>query len=475
MLPKFGKVKKLTKGGAIIPINHDLIAKITKEFNIDSCLEIFNELPRIRGELTTLREPKCYAGVFIKDDLPYRIVNYENLFDSPTFNIYNFNSANYSKLTKCLSYSLYRIFDFDYSISMLLNLIQTCNFLKDSHSDLLVRLYISHNLFLLKPDETHGDKLIYVLTILDELLKFPFFELHQVFIENLHSISLIPEIIEKQRLFRFMALVDPTIDACYSKDIDSIITETEIEAFERFFHDDRFLISYYNYYQLFHNNSTVIKNAIYTDFLNIEKYDDDFFEIMEQFQDKPEWFAIYQNAFPKPMLKHKIPAGLFMVKRGVITIDKFRETYELLVSNYHKIKVFLFNLIGKISNHSGEPTKRNKYSYDLERLIIKYDLYKIERRLLPPIFPEPTDDDFRNFEILKNLHYSGSIYLNYYVSTLETLNNGFDENFLSNLINFIPDERIKELGISEELLPFINEIKTTFELKPIGIDYFPIH
>lgn len=480
---KFGHIKKLTKGGAIIPIKPELLAKINREFNIDSCFEIFNELPRMREELT-LREPKCYAGVFIKDDLPYRVVKYDDLFSSSTFDVYNFNSENYTKPVKCLSYSLYRDEVFGYSITMLLNLLQTCNILREKDSDLLVRLYISHNLFLLKPDEfekPESDNLIYILTILDELLKFPFFELHQVYIEDFHSRSLIPEIIEKQRLFRFIGFIDPTLDVCYSKDIDSIITNTEFEDFERFYRDERYLLGYYNFYKRFSYDSAKKLRNQKNKFLNVDNYDDEYFEILEKFESRPKWFSLYQNAFPKPMLKYKLPAGLVMVKRGVITVERFREIFNLIKTNYHKIKVFLFNLIGRLTNHKDEPLKRNRYTYDFDNLKINYDFYKIDRTIHPPKFPEPTAEDYEKFEVLQSIHYCGGLYQSYYISPLETLNVGFDENFLTNLLSFIPEGRVLELEVDEKIttptktnVPIINDFKTSFELKPDYIEYLPV-
>jgi hypothetical protein len=482
---KFGKVNKLTKGGAVIPIKPELLGKINREFNIDTCLDIFNDLPRIREELTALREPKCYAGVFIKDDLPYRIVKYDDLFGSPTFVVYNFNGENYTKPVKCLSYSLYRNEVFGYSITMLLNLLQTCNILRETGRDLLVRLYISHNLFLLKPEEYEKpeieSKLIYVLTILDELLKFPFFELHQVYIEEFHSRSLIPEVIEKQRLFRFISFIDPTLDVSYSKDIDSIITNTELEDFERFYRDESYLLGYYNFYKRLSNYSGEIKTYPKSEFLNVNNYEDENFEILGEFESRPIWFSLYQNAFPKPMLKYKLPAGLVMVKRGVITVERFREIFNLIKTNYHKIKVFLFNLIGSLTNHKGETLKRNRYSYDFDNLVINYDFYKIDRKVHPPLFPEPTVEDQKKFNILQSIHYCGGLYQSYYISPLETLNIGFDENFLTNLLSFIPEGRVLELEVDEKMttttkhnVPIINDFKTTFELKPDSIEYLPV-
>lgn len=482
---KFGKVNKLTIGGAIIPIKPELLAKINREFNIDTCLDIFNDLPRIREELTALREPKCYAGVFIKDDLPYRIVKYDELFGSSTFVVYNFNGENYTRPVKCFSYSLYRITDFKYSITMLLNLLQTCNILMENRSEILVRLYISHNLFLLKPEEFEKpeikDNLIYVLTILDELLKFPFFELHQVYIEDFHSSSLIPKVIEKQRLFRFIAFIDETIDVCYSKDIDSVITSVELEDFERFYRDERYLIGYFNLYGklLFDSNEIERKPSNY--YLNVDNVEGPSFDMVKKFNARPAWFQLYQSSFPEIMLKYKIPAGLVMIKRGVISIDRFRETFNMVQSNYLKFRRFLFNLIGRYSNHIGNNESKNRFIYDFDTFTINYNYSFFDRSIKPSVFPEPSAIDKEKFDILQSIMYCGASFHSYFTKPLEALNVGFDENFLASLFYEVPKERVLELVLDDKLItsikgnvPIVNEFRTIYELKPDGIDYTPV-
>lgn len=481
---KFGKVKKLLKGGGVIPIKRELVEKIDGEFNISSCLEIFSELPSLAAELTALRQPKCYAGVFIKDDLTHRIVKYDEIFGSPTFVVYNIDEANYTKPVKCLSYSLYRTDKFEYSITMLLNLLQTCNILSDMGSELLVRLYISHNLFLLQPEEFENPEkkndLKYVLTILNELLKFRFFELHQVYVKNLHSRSLIPDEIEKQRLFRFVSFIDDTIDVCYSKDIDSIITRTELDDLERFYRDDRYLFCYYNLYGKNASDSNEIESKPREKFLNINNVDRSRFDILKKFNGHPEWLRLYQFSFPEIMLRYKIPAGLIMVKKGVIDIDKFRDAYNTVQSNYLKFRMFLFNLIGKLSDHSNS-RMRNGFRYDESTLTIVHEPFSDDTTSRPHVFPRPSDVDNEKFDILQDIIYCGGHYYTYFSKPIKILNIGFDENLLASLFCDVPNERVLELTLDDKLVtstkknvPIVNEFRTNYRIIPETIEYTPV-
>jgi hypothetical protein len=124
-----------------------------------------------------------FIRCFLIDKIPYKIVKYEDLFDSDTYDIYNYNEVNYSKSpVNCLSYSLYRNSRLDlekqikYCSPMLLNLYQTCIYLNEHKEKFQgdIRLYISHNLFLMTEEEKSipqiRENFVYIIHILNELL-----------------------------------------------------------------------------------------------------------------------------------------------------------------------------------------------------------------------------------------------------------------------------------------------------------------
>jgi len=397
-------------------------SRLNFESTLESCFKVFSELEK-DGELI---EKECFAP-FRVGQTDFKIEKYDDMFSSTVYDVYTYKKDNYETLYGgprdnicCFSYSLYAKIGVEtrkdgllnYSISNLLNLVKTCEILEDfmknrylSMPYIIVRLFANPNVFI--PDEKFKNHSDFKATcgILKRLFEFPFFEFHQIYIPKFSENFFI----ERERFFRFFSLFDSRLKITVSKDIDSVITQFELENLLLFSNDkDKSLLFYDIYIDTdFCLKENQFRKRIFDDdkvFLKlfdekIETEENRIFELSCVYVNaNPPWLKDYQRIFYDKILNYKIPAGLFVVKNKLLNFEIFKSSLDLVLSNlnrlYSKIydKKFMENL--RITNHQD-------YDYIITNL-------------------KPTE----NFVITEI---------------------GFDEIFLANLFNFVPIDNVVKI------------------------------
>lgn len=377
--------------------NIPLLKHIETPNTLETCLNVFKKLEESDTELI---EKNCFIP-FRVSGTDFKINKYDGLFGK-TFDIFTFNPKNYDNEMNpiSLSYSLYAKLDqtadnstpnlLKYSVSSLLNLLKTCNIVKefrrnintlDKSVDILfpnrkpfiIRLYANPNVFI--PNEKAKTNADYDKTqsILKKLLEFPFFEFHQIFIPNFSE----KYAIERERFFRFFSIFDESVSIAACKDIDSVITNFELENLYTFLNDNSKKLMYYDFYSeknskaINRNNTTnadIIKSELEGNTGKCKKT-----SVLEKFARlHPAWLHQYQLIFYNTTFKYQIPAGLFAVKKGTISLTKFIETLNLIIENIQKI-------YSKINDREfmNRLEKIDWYSFNNLNLSIKINIFEI--------------------------------------------------------------------------------------------------
>jgi len=388
---------------------------------LDECKKIFEQL---KTDSTKIYNEYCFAPAQTKSFATskkniIKIDKFDKLFDG-TYDVYNFNRYNYSEpLLKpaCLSYSLYAPskefgldLNLDYAISSLLNLLKTCQILQteiygkneSNRVPIIVRLYVNPNIFLVSEKEKE-DRFDVTLSILDELLAFSFFEYHQIYIPNFEKTNEM----ERQRIFRFFPIFDDRVSIICSKDIDSVITQYELENIQKFFFDKECQLLFIDIYNDLNWKGDDPNNEDETSMIiNLDPEDDTKTSIFKKkfLKPNPNWLYLYQQINFKTKFKYQVPAGLFMLKSNVISFDSFVKTFDFVSKNIDSI---------------------------IESLMESEKLDAAERK--NPLLYHFLD--------------------NYYKQALEYRNMfffGFDEIFLMNLFQSIPEKNVVELRTYEQ-------------------------
>jgi hypothetical protein len=349
--------------------NIPLLKQIETPNTLEICLNLFRKL---EDSDTELIEKNCFSP-FRVSGIDFKINKYDRLFDK-TFDIFTFNPKNYNNEINpiCISYSLYAKLDqtsnnttpnlLKYSISSLLNLLKTCNVIKEftrnistidksinilfpNRKPFIIRLYANPNVFI--PSEKTKNNIDYDRTqsILKKLLEFPFFEFHQIYIPNFSE----KYTIERERFFRFFSIFDESISIAACKDIDSVITHFELENLYTFLNDNSKKLMYYDFYSEKNSMASNRNNRINADIIKLELEGNTGkckkTQVLQKFASlHPSWLHQYQLIFYNTLFKYQIPAGLFAVKKDTINLTKFIETLNLVMENIQKIYSKIFDL-----------------------------------------------------------------------------------------------------------------------------------
>lgn len=382
----------------------------------DECMKIFELL---KTDSTKVYDEYCFAPAQTKSFATsttniIKIDKFEKLFDG-TFDVYTFNRKNYSEprlKPTCLSYSLYvpsEEFGFDlnldYAIKSLLNLLKTCQIIQTEiygenesrQLPIIVRLYVNPSIFLVS-EKTKENRFDLTLSILNELLSFKFFEYHQIYIPNFKKTN----VMERQRMFRFFPVFDDRLSITCSKDIDSVITQFELQNIRSFFFDTECQLFFIDIYNDMNWKGDDPNNEEETNMIiNLDPDDETETAVFKKkfMKPNPNWLYLYQQINFKTKFKYQVPAGLFMLKSDIISLEYFVETF-------------------------------NNVSTTIKSIIDSfYDITKMdaaERK--NPLLYNLLDDYFKQDLEERNMFYVG-----------------FDEIFLMNLFQPIPEKNVVEL------------------------------
>lgn len=233
--------------------------------NLKSCYEVYNEIMTM--DIREIRNKKCFMGNLVNkegSEMKYEImVKKLNAFDTTIVDIYNKNPGLYKNgKCNCISYSLYRNKRggvstdkiYDYTIKTLLNILKSA---KTIRSELFViKIYLSFNVLMLNEGEYREElktDLRIIYSILEELLRVGNVELHHVYQPNLledMSLESNYEIIGRQRLFRFLPMIDGTCEYVMVRDIDSILQKQDIEFLNGIIGNPYIKLEYIDFYGL---------------------------------------------------------------------------------------------------------------------------------------------------------------------------------------------------------------------------------
>ena len=327
--------------------------------------EFFKSLDLLDFELLTPEMKKTFVPTVLGNDIfkINKIKKYPELFGD-TYDVFTYEpsmyeeSVKYKKKPICLSYCLFSLTkeDLSFPIESLLNLYKTCQIVEQVKEErIIVRLYANPDIFLQDSLKTRTETTTrrVVCSLLNKLLEFDFFEFHQIFCKET-----IPDL-ERQRMFRFFSIFDTSVSIIACKDIDSVLTEYELNNMLCFLKDDTKSLLYYDLY----NDNEILASLKYTSveieipisLLGKRRRDGKKTFYYQFSKENPQWLVWYQLIFNDQKFKYQIPAGAVVVKSGLVSYEMFLDCFKKVTRNVEKLKKkrgFVKNL----------PSLKQKYS-----------------------------------------------------------------------------------------------------------------
>lgn len=310
------------------------------EFNVLDLAEFFKSLDLLDFELLKPEMKKTFVPSVLGNDVfrINKIKKYPELFGD-TYDVYTYEESPLKKKPICLSYSLFSLTkeDLRFPIESLLNLYKTCQIVQEKKEErIIVRLYANPDIFLQDSLKTKTTRV--TRSLLNKLLEFEFFEFHQIFCKET-----IPDL-ERQRMFRFFSIFDSSVSIIACKDIDSVLTDYELDNMLYFLKDDTKSLLYYDLY----NDDLLLASLKYTS-VEIEipisisilgkRTREGKRTFYYQFlKENPPWLVWYQLIFNDQKFKYQIPAGAVLVKSGLISYEMFLDCYKKVIKNVEKLK-----------------------------------------------------------------------------------------------------------------------------------------
>jgi hypothetical protein len=366
-----------------------------KFINLKKCYEEYSRLQT--SSMNSIKKTCLFGNLFEINPNHHKfrtIFNRINAFNTNIIDIYNKNNEYYVD-DKCdaVSFSLYRASNegpsekkFQYVISTLLNALKTARKLRGTN--IVVKIYLSFNSTMMKEEE-YDDTTLYALkivySVLNNLLTLGNVELHHIFQPNLlepDSLESNYEIIGRQRLFRFLPMVDGTTRYLIAKDIDSVIMETDIVILDKvrknpknkmtyinIYHkelgkygldpedidyyyttlnDRRWKTDYsdwnYSFLQKFcrYNDSLPIDNRVNTKDYELIRGNYKFSWTNEQYNGnilyRPPWFFTFLFLNRDINMSMNVPAGVVYLNTEILTLDYFNNVYKFVRDRVDLIK-----------------------------------------------------------------------------------------------------------------------------------------